>query len=116
MRRCLRDRGQSFHTIRTCCWTGNAVRLNEALPAGSVWRVNVGTWESRVGVGLTVDSADTAGTDKAAVTDQVGTYPRLLRLNPRDDGMGRRVVKVKAVGGGFTAATTLAVKARRAYL
>jgi hypothetical protein len=96
--------------------TGNAVRLNEALPAGSVWRVNVGTWESRVGVGLTVDSADSAGTDKASVTDQVGTYPRLLRLNPRDDGTGRRVIKVKAVGGGFTAATTLAVKARRAYL
>lgn len=96
--------------------TGNAVRLNEALPAGSVWRVNVGTWESRVGVGLTVDSADSAGTDKGAVTDQVGTYPRLLRLNPRDDGTGRRVVKIKAVGGGFTAATTLAVKARRAYL
>ena len=96
--------------------TGNAVRLNEALPAGSVWRVNVGTWESRVGVGLTVDSADTAGTDKASVTDQVGTYPRLLRLNPRDDGTGRRVVKIKAVGGGFTATTTVAVKARRAYL
>ena len=96
--------------------TGYGVRLNEALPAGSVWRVNADTWESRVGVGLTVDSADTAGTDKSAVTDQTGTYPRYLRLHPRDDGTGRRLVKIRVVGAGFTAATTLDVKARRAHL
>jgi hypothetical protein len=95
--------------------TGYGVRLNEALPAGQTWRVNADTWESRVGAGLTVDSADTAGTDKSGVTDQTGTYPRYLRLHPRDTAGARRV-KVRVTGGGFTAATTLAVKARRAYL
>jgi hypothetical protein len=62
-----------------------------------------------------VDSADTAGTDKTGVTDQTGTYPSYLRLHPRDTAGARRV-KVRVTGGGFTAATTLAVKARRAYL
>jgi hypothetical protein len=95
--------------------TGSFVRLNEAIPAGSTWRVNVGTWESRVGVGLTVDSADTAGTDKSGVTDQGGLYPRLLRLNPRLVD-GARKVRVSVVGAGFTAATTLTIKARRAHL
>ena len=95
--------------------TGAFVRLNEAVAAGNVWRVNVDTWESRVGAGLTVDSADTAGTDKAGVTDQGGGYPRLLRLNPRLDA-GARKVKVQVVGTGFTAATTISTKTRRAYL
>ena len=95
--------------------TGAFVRLNEAVVAGDVWRVNVATWESRVGAGLTVDSADTAGTDKSGVTDQGGGYPKYLRLNPRRDG-GTRRVKVQVVGGGFTAATTISTKTRRAYL
>lgn len=95
--------------------TGAFVRLNEGVAAGSAWRVNVDTWESRVGVGLTVNSADTAGTDKSGVTDQGGGYPRLLRLNPRLDA-GTRKVKVKVEGAGFTAATTVSVKARRAFL
>lgn len=95
--------------------TGSFVRLNEAIPAGSTWRVNVATWESRMGVGLTVASADTDGTDKSGVTDQGGLYPRLLRLNPRLSAGARRV-KVRTAGGGFTAATTLTIKARRAHL
>lgn len=95
--------------------TGAFVRLNEALPAGSAWRVNCDTWESRVGVGLTVNSADTAGTDKSGVTDQGGGYPRWLRLNPRVDGAVRKV-KASVVGGGFTGATVLTVKARKAFL
>lgn len=95
--------------------TGAFVRLNQVLTAGNVWRVNVDTWESRVGAGLTVDSIETAGVDKSSVTDQGGGYPRLLRLNPRLDA-GTRRVKVQVVGAGFTAATSVAVKARKAFL
>lgn len=91
------------------------VRLNEAIPAGQAWRINCDTWESRVGVGLTVDSADSAGTDKSGVTDQAGLYPRLLRLNPRLVGAVRKV-RATVVGAGFTSATTLTIKARRAHL
>lgn len=95
--------------------TGFGVTLTEALPAGSVWRVNSATWESRVGVGLTVGSADTAGTNKDGVTNWSGTYPRYLRLHPRTVA-GSRVVRARVIGTGFTAATALAVKGRKAYL
>ena len=95
--------------------TGSFVRLNEPIPAGSAWRVNVDTWETRVGPGLTLDSPDTAGTAKDAVTDQGGGYPRWLRLNPRRIGGARRV-QVKVDAPGMTAATALSIRARRAYL
>jgi hypothetical protein len=95
--------------------TGAFVRLNEAIPAGSAWRINVATWESRVGAGLTLGSADTTGTDKSAVTDQGGGYPRLLRLNPRRSG-GARKVNLKVEATGMTGATTLSVRARKTLL
>ena len=95
--------------------SGAFVRLNTALAAGSVWRVNVGTWSSRVGAGLTLASADTAGTDATADTDQGGPYPALLRLVPKRTGTAR-AVSVRVVGAGFTAATSLSLRTRRAYL
>ena len=95
--------------------TGAFVRLNEPVPAGSAWRVNVDTWETRVGPGLTLDSPDTAGTNRDAVTDQGGGYPRFLRLNPRRTGGARRV-QISVTAAGMTAATALSIRARRAYL
>lgn len=96
--------------------TGYFVRLNESIPAGSAWRINCATWESRVGVGLTLASADTAGTDKAGVTDQGGAYlGRLLRLNPRLVG-GTRRVKLRVTATGMTAASALSTRTRKAYL
>lgn len=96
--------------------SGAFVRLNVALAAGTQWRVNVGTWASRTGA-LTLGSADTTGTDQTANTDQGGAYPRLLRLVPkRTAGATTRTIKVRVVGGGFTAATALSIRSRRAYL
>jgi len=91
------------------------VRLNEALPAGSEWRVNCATWASRVGTALAIDSADDAGSDRTALTDHGGRYPGLLRLSPVRVG-GERIVQVSLTGTGFTAETGLAVRARGAYL
>lgn len=94
--------------------TGAFVRLNTALGAGNGWRVDSGAWESRSGA-VDLNTAPTAGTDAAPVTDQGGRYPRLLRLTPYRSGTVRKV-SVKVVGTGFTGATTLRVRARRAYL
>lgn len=49
--------------------TGGFVKLNRNLTATEVWRINCRTWSTRVGVGLTLDSADTTGTDVQALTD-----------------------------------------------
>lgn len=53
--------------------TGAYVRLNKALAAGECWRVNVGTWSSRTGSGLTLDSPDAAGDDAQHLTEFGGT-------------------------------------------
>ena len=95
--------------------TGAFVRLNANVPAGQAWRVNVGTWSSRMAAGLTVDSDDTEGVSMDALTDQGGNYPSLLRLTPTLD-TGARRVSVAVDAAGMTAATTLTLSARRKYL
>jgi hypothetical protein len=106
------DAGVAIYDVTT----GAFVRLATALSATDVWRVNVGTWSSRVAVGLNLDSADVTGTDATADTDQGGQYASLLRLMPTRQTDGTRTVKVKVVGGGFTGATALSLRTRRAYL
>lgn len=95
--------------------TGAYVRLNAALAAGEVWRVNSGTWATRYGSGLTVGSADTAGTDGQAVTVYGGGTARFLRLQPQLVSNARRV-RLTLTGSNFTAATAVTVRARRKYL
>lgn len=53
--------------------TGAYVRLNKALAAGECWRVNVATWSSRTGNGLTLDGPDAAGADAQHLTQFGGT-------------------------------------------
>lgn len=95
--------------------TSAYVRLNAALPAGQVWRVNVGTWSTRYGSGLSLASADTAGTDGQAVTVYGGGNARFLRLQPSLSAGARRV-RLSLSGSGFTSATAIAVRARRKFL
>lgn len=95
--------------------SGAYVRLNQALAAGQLWRVNVGTWSSRYGSGLTLASADTAGTDGHATTVYGGGNARFLRLLPQVSAGARRV-RLSLTGSGFTAATGISVRARRKYL
>lgn len=95
--------------------TGAFVRLNAAIPADEAWRVNVGTWATRLGV-LTLDSDDTEGIDQAALTDQGGRYPSLLRLRPTREPDGTRLVRARVTGTGFAGTTSLSIRARRAYL
>lgn len=95
--------------------TGDGVRLNQALAAGEVWRVNSATWSAKVATGLTVASSDAAGLDVGGTTAKVGPYPVPLRLVPRLIS-DQRAVKVKVTGSGFTSATTLTLRAKRAYL
>lgn len=97
-------------------FTTNAyIRLNAVLPAGSVWRVNSGTWATRYGAGLTFGSLDTAGTDAQSVTVFGGGNARFLRLQP---GLvsGARRVQVSLTGSGITGSTAVGVRARRKFL
>jgi hypothetical protein len=104
--------------------TGAYVQLNLALPAGQAWRVNCATWTTRYGAGLTLGSADTAGTDAQAVTVFGGGNARFLRLQPAlvltavgsDFTVGTPVVKLTLTGTSFTSATAVAVRARRKFL
>jgi hypothetical protein len=95
--------------------TGAYIRLNAALPAGQVWRVNCASWTTRYGAGLTFGSLDTAGTDAQAVTVYGGGTARFLRLQPALTGGARRV-SVTVAGTGFTSATAIGVRARRKYI
>lgn len=80
--------------------TGQWVKLAESLPAGSVWKVDSKLWTSTVGA-----------TNKVAVT-QHGKGATLLDLSA--DGSGVKA-KVEATSG-VTAATSLKITARKAYL
>lgn len=53
--------------------TGAWIALTGTIAAGSAWRVNVGTWSSRLGAGLVLESPDSAGTDVSATTRFGGT-------------------------------------------
>jgi len=93
--------------------TTNAyIRLNAAVPAGQVWRVNSGTWATRYGAGLTFASLDTAGTDAQSVTVFGGGNARFLRLVPQLSSGARRV-SVSVTGAG---AASIGVRARRKFL
>lgn len=93
--------------------TGGYVRYNGTLAAGSVWRVNAGTWSSRTGA-LTLGSADTAGTDVLSVTDYGGGKAPLLRFVPTISS-GESRIMLRVGGSGFTAATSVAVRGQRRF-
>src|SRR5215212_2287744 len=94
--------------------TSAYVQLNQALAAGQFWRLNVGTWASRYGSGLTLSSADTAGTDGHASTQYGGGNARFLRMVPTLS-TGARRVQMSLTGTGITSATTVSVRARRKF-
>lgn len=106
--------GPATNPTVTDAATGRIVRLNQALAAGSQWRVNAGTWSSRTGTTLTLDSLDTDGTDAMADTD-FSDQARLLTLNPALD-TGFRRVKASLSGSAFSGTTQLLVRARRKFL
>lgn len=96
--------------------SGSYVRLNMSLVAGQQWRFNGATWASRVGVGLTLASLDTAGSiDAEPITVSGGGTARLLRLAPVLSG-GARSVIVTPGGAAYTGATSLAIRAKRKYV
>lgn len=96
--------------------SGAWVQLNQALTGTQFWRVNMATWSSRFGTGLTFGSADTTGTDGAGSTQFGGTRNQavFLPLTPARD-TGARRVKVALSGTGITTATRIGVRARRKY-
>jgi len=98
--------------------TGAYVQLNRALSSTEFWRVNVATWASRYGTGLTLGSADTAGTDAQALTQYGGTRNQVhfLPLVPARNATGTvRWTRVSLTGTGMTAASQVSVRARRKF-
>jgi hypothetical protein len=95
--------------------TGAYARLNVALTAGQVWRLNCATWATQYGSGLTFASADTAGTSGQPATVFGGGTARFLRMQPTLNSGARRV-SLTVTGSGFTSATAIGVRARRKYL
>lgn len=94
---------------------GAYCRLNANLAAGQVWRLNSDTWATRTGAGLTFGSLDTAGADAQATTRSGGSgTSRFMPLTPVVSS-GQRRVFVGLSGSGFTAATSIGVRARRKF-
>ena len=83
------------------------------LGAGDAWLFDADTWVSRYGAGLTLDSADTAGTDGMPVTEW-SSASVMLTLTPTR-AAGARKVMVRLNGTGRDGTTSLKVRARRKY-
>jgi hypothetical protein len=99
--------------------TGAYVQLNQNLAAGQAWRINLQTWDSRYGAGLTLASADGSGTDGAPSTvwggaSTVAAYTTLQPARTPGDPV-RRTWLTLTVTGGLTSSTRLSVRARRKY-
>lgn len=94
--------------------TGAWVQLTGVvLGAGDAWLFDADTWVSRYGAGLTLDSADTAGTDGMPVTEW-SSASVMLTLTPTR-AAGARKVMVRLNGTGRDGTTSLKVRARRKY-
>lgn len=96
--------------------TGAYVQYSGTLSSSQLWRVNVGTWSSRVGTTLALGSADTDGTDVQPQTSFGGTRNQaaFLPLVPVRD-TGQRRVKVQVTGTGSGAASRVSIRARRKF-
>ncbi len=91
--------------------TGEWVQLNVTMASGTNWRLNCATWESRSGSGLTVGSADTAGTSRVAETSYGSGGARFMTLTPRDAGPPQLTL----TGTAFSTNTQVIVRARRKF-
>jgi len=107
--------GPANNPVITDATTSAYVKLNRTLAAGDTWRVNAGTWATQFGVGLSLGSADAAGSSGDPYTESGGGNARFLRMVPSYVG-GARTVRLSVSGAGFSSATSLAVRARRKYL
>lgn len=107
--------GPVTNPVLTDYATGAHVQLNAAIPSGQFWRLNVDTWATRYGAGLTLTSSDTTGTSGDGITHSGGGNARFLRLQPTVV-TGLRRVQIALTGTGITAATAITVRARRKYL
>lgn len=107
--------GPALNPQLTDLASGGYVRLNASLPAGQTWRVNSKTWATRYGAGLTLGSADTAGTDAQAITAYGGGKAPFLRLLPTF-ASGQRRVFLTVGGAGYTTGTGVSVRATRKFL
>jgi hypothetical protein len=94
--------------------TAEWVQYTGTVAAGSAWRVNAGTFASRVGAGLTLASSDTTGTDQTAATTFSQANRFLTSVPVLATGLRRH--QLVLTGTSFTSATALSVRARRKYL
>lgn len=85
------------------------VALGRNLSASERWRVNLATWESRVGTTLTLASLDTVGTDVAPLTTHGTSSGAYLSLTPSP--ALTRVTTLTTSG----ATGTLSVRSRRKF-
>lgn len=93
--------------------TGQWVQLTRTLAAGNMWLFDAKNRVSRYGAGLTLNSADTAGTDGWIDTSYSGRF-KMMTLRPTLTS-GVRRVRVQMTGTSGSAATALAIRARRKY-
>jgi hypothetical protein len=91
--------------------TGEWVQLNATIASGTNWRLNCATWQTRSGAGLSVSSADTAGTNQVANTSFGLGGARFIRLTPKDSGPPQLVL----TGTGLGTNTQVLIRARRKF-
>jgi hypothetical protein len=94
--------------------SGQWAQLTRTLAAGNMWLFDAKTRVSRYGAGLTLNSADTAGTDGWADTSYSGRF-KLMTLRPAVVS-GVRQVQVQVTGTSGSAATALGVRAKRKFV
>jgi hypothetical protein len=97
--------------------TGEYAQLSRTLAAGETWLFDVGTRAVRYGTAaqaLTLNSTDTAGSSDIANLSFTGRF-KFFVMRPFETGSGR-MPQLQLTGTGTTAATAIAVRARRKYL
>ncbi len=95
--------------------SGAWVQLNRTLAAGQNWLFDAGTRVSRFGTGLTLASADSAGTDDWPNTVHSGQYT-MMKMHPYLFSGTTRYPRLLLTGTGSTTATAFAVRAKRKYV
>ncbi len=97
-----------------CTKTSKWVKYTGTVASGDQWLLDTGTYVSRKGTGLTLNSSDSSGSDTMGAVTTNSRY-RLLDIAPGFHS-GDIVPQVELTGSATALSTALAIRAKRRFL
>jgi len=95
--------------------SGKWIQMTGTVSAGDQWLFDTGTRVSRKGTGLTLASADTAGSDVFVTSTTFNSRYRMLDLDPQiSSGVVRP--QVTLTGSSTNSSTALSIRTKRRFL